>query len=77
MFFSTEVTREANACDLGHYISLSDSADVWADEILKACRENMPCRRSRAQDVAAAGFDSASEAARMQRYYLNAAERLK
>ena len=77
MFFSTEITREANACDLGHYISLSESTDVWADEILKACRENMSCRRSRAQEVAAAGFDSASEAMRMQKYYLNAVERLK
>lgn len=77
MFFSAEVSSEANACDLGHYISLSERTDVWADEILKACRENMPCRRSRAQDVAAAGFDSASEAMRLQKYYLNAAERLK
>lgn len=42
MFFSTEVTREANACELGHFIALDDSDDVWADRILKACRANMP-----------------------------------
>lgn len=75
MFFSTEVTREANACELGHFIALDDSDDVWADQILKACRENMPIRRSHAKEVAAAGFDSASEALRMQKYYLEAVEK--
>ena len=72
MFFSTEVTREANACELGHFIALSESEDIWADEILKACKENMPIRRSHAKEVADAGFDSASEAMRMQRYYFTA-----
>lgn len=72
MFFSTEITREANACELGHFINLSEDTDVWADEILKACRENMPIRRSYAKEVAEAGFDSASEAMRMQKYYLDA-----
>ena len=75
MFFSTEVTREANACELGHFITLDDSDDVWADRILKACRENMCIRRSHAKEVAAAGFDSASEALRMQKYYFDAVER--
>lgn len=72
MFFSTEVTREANACELGHFIPLSASEDEWADEILKAISENMPVRRSHAKEVADAGFDSASEARRLQNYYLNA-----
>lgn len=75
MFFSTEVTREANACELGHFIALDDSDDVWANQILKACRANMPIRRSHAKEVAAAGFDSASEALRMQKYYLEAVEK--
>lgn len=77
MFFSTEVTREANACELGHFISLNESVDIWADEIIKACNKNMLCRRSRAKDVANAGFDSASEAKRMQKYYFDAIEREK
>jgi len=72
MFFSTEVTREANACELGHFIDLAESETVWADEILKAVHENMPIRRSHAKEVAEAGFDSASEAMRMQRYYFTA-----
>lgn len=75
MFFSTEVTKEANACELGHFIELSAPVDVWAGEILKACRENMPVRRSHAREVALAGFDSASEALRMQKYYLSAVEK--
>lgn len=72
MFFSTEVTKEANACELGHFIDLSESEEVWADEILKAVEINMPIRRSHAKEVAEAGFDSASEAMRMQKYYLDA-----
>ena len=77
MFFSTEVTREANACELGHFIPLSTSEDEWADEMLKAMRENMPVRRSHAKEVADAGFDSASEALRLQKYYLNALKKWK
>lgn len=72
MFFSTEVTREANACELGHFIDLAEKESVWADEILKAVKENMPIRRSHAKEVAEAGFDSASEAMRMQNYYFSA-----
>ena len=75
MFFSTEVTQEASACKLGHFISLDESIDTWADEILKACKENMPIRRSYAKEVADAGFDSASEALSMQKYYFDAIER--
>ena len=75
MFFSTEVTREANACELGHFIDLSESVDVWADEILRITKMNMAVRKSHAKEVANAGFDSASEALRMQKYYLNAVEK--
>lgn len=75
MFFSTEITREANACELGHFISLNESVDKWADEIIKAMYENMPVRKNHAKEVAMAGFDSASEALRMQQYYFDAIER--
>ena len=74
MFFSTEVTREANACELGHFIPLAASDDEWANEVLKAARDNMPLRRSHAKEVAAAGFDSASESLRLQNYYFSAIE---
>lgn len=75
MFFSTEVTREANACELGYFIGLDESVDVWAEEILKVCKENIPIRKSYAKEVADAGFDSASEAKRIQKYYYDAIER--
>lgn len=77
IFFSTEVTREANACELGHFISLDESVDAWADEILKGCKENMPIRRNHSKEVSDAGFDSASESLRMQKYYLDAIEKEK
>ena len=72
MFFSTEVTPEANACELGHFISLDATEDEWADEILKAAKHNMPIRRSYAKEVSEAGFDSVSEALRIQEYYIKA-----
>ena len=75
MFFSTEVTAEANACELGHFISLGDSCELWADEILNACKKNMPVRKSYANEVKKAGFDSKSEAMRMQKYYFDKIER--
>lgn len=77
VFFSKEITTEANACELGHFLDLSEPVEVWADEILKACKEKMPIRRSYAKEVADAGFDSASEAIRMQKYYFDAIEREK
>ena len=75
IFFSTEITREANACELGHFIALSESEEVWADEMLKAMKENMPKRRSHVKEVAEAGFDSVSEALRLQKYYFDAMDR--
>ncbi len=75
MFFSTEVAREANACDLGHFIDLNETEDKWADEILKAVKDNIPSRKSQAKEVAVAGFDSASEAMRMQQYYMRAVKK--
>ena len=72
VFFSTEITREASACELGHFLSLNDPPSVWARDILMSVRENMPYRRSRALDVEAAGYDSRSEALRLQQYYFDA-----
>lgn len=71
-FFSTEIAKEANACELGHFISLDEKCSVWADEILKITKENMSIRKSHAKAVAKAGFDSASEAMRLQKYYFDA-----
>lgn len=69
VFFSTEVTPEASPCELGHFLNLSDSPVKWAKELIHAMKDNMPVRRSRAKDVAKEGFDSESEAMRLQKYY--------
>lgn len=50
---------------------------MWAEKILKVCKERMAIRRSYAKEVADAGFDSASEALRLQQYYFDAIEREK
>ncbi len=72
VFFSTEVTREANACELGNFISLDAPNNEWAEEILRIVKENMAIRRDHSNQVAEAGFDSVSEALRIQKYYLRA-----
>lgn len=77
MFFSTEVTAEASVCELGHFLKLSDSPEKWAAELIKAMKENISVRKSRARDVAEAGFDSTSEALRLQKYYINALKEVK
>ncbi len=77
MFFSTEVTPEASACELSHFLKLSDSPVKWAEELIKAMKENMPIRKSRAEDVTKAGFDSVSEVLRLQKYYMDALNEVK
>ncbi len=72
VFFSTEITREASACKMGHFISLDVPPGKWADKILKTVYNNMPVRKSWAKEVAALGFDSAAEAKRLQQYYIDA-----
>ena len=77
VYFSTEITREASACELGHFMSLKSPASEWARDIIIAVNENMPNRRSRAKDVKAAGYDSRSEALRLQQYYFDAINEIK
>lgn len=72
MIFSTAVTPEASACELGHFIDLAEGAAAWAEKIIPIVAKNMPIRRSHAKEVADAGFDSATEADKMLKYYINA-----
>ena len=74
MFFSTAVTPEASACELGHFIDLKEGASGWAEKIIPIVEMNIPVRRSHAQEVANAGFDSKTEALRLQQYYFDALE---
>lgn len=77
MFFSTAITPEASACELGHFFPLQDGASAWAEKVIEETMKNMPIRRSHAKEVADAGFDSHTEANRMLQYYLNAVEEQK
>ncbi len=72
IFFSSAVTPEAAACELGIYTPLSAGATIWAKKIIEETAKNMPVRCSHAKDVADAGFDSKVEADRMLKFYLDA-----
>lgn len=72
IFFSTEITQEAKACDVAEFISLKTPASEWAKQIVAKVEQNIPVRKSYAEEVANAGFDSKSEAKRLQKYYFDA-----
>ena len=69
VFFSKNITEETTACELANYMSLNDSPAQWADDIIEKVVENMKNRRSREDDIISAGFDSKSEAQRLQNFY--------
>lgn len=71
IFFSKNITEETTASELAYYIGLDESPDVWAEEIIEKTKANMPIRRSHADDIKKNGFDSYSEARRLQEFYLD------
>ena len=70
IFFSKNITTETTASNLAHYLGLNDSPEKWADAIIPVVESNMPVRRSYSDEIISAGFDSASEAFRLQSFYL-------
>lgn len=69
IFFSKNITEETTACEQAHYIGLDESPREWANIIVDTVSKNMPHRRSYADEVKDAGFDSESEAKRLQSLY--------
>lgn len=71
VFFSKNITEETTASELAHYIGLNETPDIWANKIIQVVNENMPNRKSYSIEVKESGFDSSSEALRLQNYYLD------
>ena len=71
IFFSKNITEETTACDLAHYIGLDKSASQWAETIVPIVKKEKDDRKSRVDEVKHAGFDSESEAHRLQEFYYN------
>ncbi|MCR5679366.1 MAG: glycosyltransferase [Prevotella sp.] len=69
IFFSKNITEETTACDLAHYIGLDESASQWAETIVPIVKKEKEVRRSRVDEVKLTGFDSESEAHRLQEFY--------
>lgn len=68
-FFSDEVTQEANVSSLAHFMSLKNSPEEWAIQVIDAINENVPCRKGHENDIIRAGYDSATEAKRLLDFY--------
>ena len=76
VFFSTEITKEASACELGVFLGLDAPDELWSRTILEHVRKNIPKRTGRKSDVIFHGFDSRNEAKKLQEYYLDRLEEL-
>jgi len=69
VFFSEEVTREAGIAELGHFISLKETATEWANIIIEETKKLMSTRRGREEDLKKAGFDAVSETVRLMEFF--------
>ena len=67
-FLSDAVTEEAAITDLVAYLSLAQSAEVWAETILQ-CKDNC-AHRDMYEEIMAAGYDMKDTAKWMERFYL-------
>ena len=76
IFFSKNITEETTACELAHYIELNKSPREWAKEIIPIVESNKENRRNHAEELKLAGFDSYSEARRLQAFYFELLEKI-
>ncbi|SFC62263.1 glycosyltransferase [Butyrivibrio sp. YAB3001] len=68
---STSVPQQATVTDKIHFLSLDESAEVWAEDILQnISKSNLDDRMSRALDVAEKGYDIVSSAKLLHDIYL-------
>lgn len=69
VFFSKNITKEASISELGVFIDLKENASAWAEIIIDQTFKNIPIRRSYAEELMNAGYDSESEAKRLSEFY--------
>lgn len=72
VFMSDTITDETKFCGLARFIDLTLTAEEWADDIIPATLDNIPVRRDYSSELKESGFDSESEAIRLQCYYSSA-----
>lgn len=68
---STAVARELPLERLSHYISLDDTPDTWAQEILDVVKHTR--RRDTRQDISRAGYEIRKAARAFEQFYLDKA----
>lgn len=69
-YFSSTVTDETKITDLVKFISLENSADEWADIILKDIQKHQD-RKNMYSEITNAGYNIQIEAQKLQDMYLN------
>ena len=71
-YFSDGVSREAGVTSLAHFLPARGAQDAahWAQALLSLYRER-PVRRSRAEELAAAGYDVRTQAAQLMKLYIS------
>ena len=77
MFFSTAVPEESSPCeDLGYFVGLDKSSKEWATFVLEKTRKLKDRRTGRIEEVKLAGFDSATEAKKLEEFYIGLINKL-
>ena len=75
VLFSNEISRESSACnELGEFVELDRSAEEWAEIALRDIKTNF--RRDHSFEVKVAGFDSVTEAIKLEKYYAQLLEKI-
>ena len=54
---------------MAFYIGLDEGPEKWAEKIMSTVEKCMKNRKGRSEEVKKAGFDSESEALRLQSFY--------
>lgn len=68
-YLSNDMTKETKVLDSTVFMSLSNTAEEWAEEILKSLKEYR--KRDTKEEVSKYGFNIKEESNKMEEYYFN------
>ena len=72
-FLSSDMTKETKVLDSTKFMSLSNSAEEWANEILKSFKSYK--KHDTNKEVSKYGFDISEETSKLEKYYVKKAKK--
>ena len=67
---SDTITPEAAVTELVQFHSLTESPEMWAKSLLDKLKADQTVRKSRMDELQAAGFDVSDQAEKMMDFYI-------